>query len=150
MREVPTQSLQPMSFRTEFTIESFFTRLRQEGKLFGAKCKECNSRMVPPRPLCSRCLSSNLEWFEVPAEGELLAFSEVHVTNDSFFESIPYIVGIAKFANGLKIPAIIKGCEIKQLKVGARIRVETRKQDSSDRAEPTLKETKPAYWFTIA
>ena len=72
------------------------------------------------------------------------------MTNDSFAESIPYIVGIAKFAKGLKIPAIIKDCQINQLKVGTRVRVETQVQSSYDDPELATKEAKPAYWFTIA
>lgn len=102
--------------------------------------------MSPPRPVCSRCLSTNLEWLELPKEGKIVAFSEIHVANDAFQSHVPYVVAIAELGQ-IKIPGIVKGAEIGQLRVGSNIRVETR-QDSA-RESSANGRSSPAYWFRI-
>lgn len=102
--------------------------------------------MSPPRPVCSRCLSADLEWLELPKEGKIVAFSEIHVANDAFQSSVPYIVAIAELGE-IKIPGIVKGAEIGQLRVGSNIRVETRQ--ASAKESPTNDSSQPAYWFRL-
>lgn len=102
--------------------------------------------MSPPRPVCSRCLSADLEWLELPKEGKIVAFSEIHVANDAFQSSVPYIVAIAKLGE-IKIPGIVKGAQIGQLRVGSNIRVETRQ--ASAKESPTNDSSQPAYWFRL-
>ncbi|MBI3023710.1 MAG: Zn-ribbon domain-containing OB-fold protein [Thaumarchaeota archaeon] len=137
---------QPTSFRTEFTLQSFFKRLNEEGKLTGVSCKSCRATMSPPRPVCSRCLSTDLEWLELPKVGRIVAFSEIHVANDAFQSSVPYVVAIAELGE-IKVPGIVKGAEIGQLRVGSNIRVETR--EASARESSTNDLSQPAYWFRL-
>jgi uncharacterized OB-fold protein len=148
MKEARMQLLQSISSQTEFTIQSFFKSLNEEGKLTGVRCKDCGSRMVPPRPVCSRCLSRNLESFDLPDEGRLVGFSEVHVTSDAFQSSVPYVVAIADLGNGIKIPGIIRDVRAKQLSVHDRIRIETRTKSSTEaKSSSNEVEITPAYWF---
>jgi uncharacterized OB-fold protein len=135
---------QPTSSQSEFTIRSFFRRLENEGRLSGAVCRECRFRMVPPRPACSRCLSSNLELFEPGKEGKLVGFSEVHVANDAFQGSVPYIVGIADL-DGVKIPGIIRGADVRKLKIGSQVHVNVRPPSAAPETQGS-----PAYWFSLA
>ncbi|MBI2183580.1 MAG: Zn-ribbon domain-containing OB-fold protein [Thaumarchaeota archaeon] len=133
---------QPTSSQPEFTVQSFFKKINEEGRLTGALCKDCNTKMIPPRPLCSRCASTSLEWFEPPKEGLIVGFSEVHVTNDVFQHLAPYVVAIIDLGDGLKIPGIVKNAKAKDLRVGQRVVVETRKTSINLGADDA-----PAYWF---
>jgi uncharacterized protein len=99
---------QPTSYPAEFTIDAFLKKLRGERKLFLCRCKKCGYEMIPPRPVCSRCLGRDLEWAEVPREGKILSFSEVYVSSDRFQKLVPYVVCIAEFGAGLKIPGIVR------------------------------------------
>ncbi len=78
--------------------------------------------MIPPRPICSRCLSCDLEWVRVPARGKIVSFSEVHVSSENFQRLLPYVVCIASFGDDLKIPGILK--EVKNVKVGSEVEIE--------------------------
>jgi uncharacterized protein len=127
---------QPISFQTEFTIENFFRKLKEDRKLYAGRCKKCGYAMIPPRPICSRCLSSNLEWIPLPEGGKIISFSEVHVSNEFFQRIAPYIVCIASFGE-LKIPGIIKE-PTKRVTVGGNVRIEI---------QP---ERKPGYVFALS
>ncbi len=108
---------QHTSFQPEFTISNFLKKLMVEGRLCYARCTDCGLKMIPPRPVCSRCLSSSLEWLDVPVEGKLMAFSKVHVSNETFEGFVPYIVGIGSFDDALNVPGIIKNSKIENLKI---------------------------------
>jgi uncharacterized protein len=145
------QLSQPISLQTEFTISNFFKRLDKEGRLYAVHCKECNTKMIPPRPVCSRCLSSNLAWIVVPDQGRIVAFSEIHSSNDSFQKLVPYIVCIAEFGGGLNIPGIVKNARNNELKVGSFVKTKTQtKAGATASAESSSQVEGPAYWFEIS
>jgi uncharacterized OB-fold protein len=57
----------------------FFRELRDNKKIFGVRCPECRKVLLPPRPLCERCLASIDEWVEVGHQGTLEAFTICYV-----------------------------------------------------------------------
>ena len=57
----------------------FFRELRDNKKIFGVRCPECRRVLLPPRPLCERCLASIDEWVEVGHQGTLEAFTICYV-----------------------------------------------------------------------
>ena len=105
------------------TIESFY-KFIAEGKLMGVKCKKCGNVMVPPRPLCDKCMSRNLEWIQLKGEGELVSFTIIHVPPIQFASMAPYAVAIVKLDEGPKIPGMVKGItQPNQLKIGMRMKM---------------------------
>ena len=147
------QLQQPMSSQqSEFTIQSFYNKLDKEGRLAGAVCRKCDFRMLPPRPVCSNCLSSDLYLFDLPSSGRLIGFSEIHVSSDSFQAFVPYIVGIAEFENGVKVPGMIRGASLSELKVGGKIRVVFRRKSTEQvlSTNDELIPSGPAYWFVAS
>ena len=65
-----------MSEASPFTLESFY-RFTGQGKLMAAKCKKCQTVMLPPKPMCTNCFSSDLEWIELEKKGKLGRFIEI-------------------------------------------------------------------------
>jgi uncharacterized OB-fold protein len=57
----------------------FFRELRDNKKIFGVRCPDCGRVLLPPRPLCERCLASIDEWVEVGQQGTLEAFTICYV-----------------------------------------------------------------------
>jgi len=53
-----------MSETAPFTIEQFY-KFMNEGKVMAAKCKKCGTILLPPRPMCIKCHSNELEWTEL-------------------------------------------------------------------------------------
>jgi NAD(P)-dependent dehydrogenase (short-subunit alcohol dehydrogenase family)/uncharacterized OB-fold protein len=65
------------------------------------QCAQCNAVMYPLREACPQCASVRLRWREQGGEGELLAGTTLHHSNDLFFrERLPWRLGLVKLKVG--------------------------------------------------
>jgi uncharacterized OB-fold protein len=62
----------------EFTHTAFQAHLDRH-KLMGARCQSCGALYLPPRPMCTACYSQDMLWEELSGNGELIAFTTVHI-----------------------------------------------------------------------
>lgn len=106
-----------MTEQAPFTIEQFYRHLNQ-GKLLAGKCTKCGKVHLPPRPLCDDCYSKDFEWTEIPSKGKLVTYTIIHIAPAQFQSVAPYPVGIVQLAKGLKIPGMIKGVALENIKIG--------------------------------
>ncbi|MDH5450813.1 MAG: Zn-ribbon domain-containing OB-fold protein [Candidatus Bathyarchaeota archaeon] len=106
-----------------FTIENFY-HFAKERKLMAAQCDNCGTLLVPPRPVCTNCLSKNLEWIKLKPKGKLLTYTVIHVASPRFQSLAPYAVGIVKLEDGPNLPGMIKGIEPENIKVGMDVLVD--------------------------
>ena len=120
-----------MSECRPFTVASFYEFLDQK-RLMVATCADCGCLILPPKPMCTNCLSVNLEWVELEGSGKLLTFTVIHVAPEQFQSMVPYAVGIVEFENGVRLPGII--CDVKHddLKVGMDLRIDFGESQSSE------------------
>lgn len=123
-----------------FTIEQFY-KFVSERKLMAAKCKKCGTMLLPPRPMCTKCFSPDLEWVELKSKGKLLTYTVIHVSPKQFESLIPYSVGIVEFEDGLKLPGMIRGIESGKISVGMNLKVDF------DTTIPSEWPTWPRYFF---
>lgn len=123
----------------EFTAASFNEYLN-EGKFVGSRCKKCGTLCLPPRPLCTKCQSSEMEWFQFKGQGKLAAFTTISVgptimVAEGFDRVNPYCSGIVELEEGPKISARIVGIDAKRpenIKVGTRMTVEFQQRCQGD------------------
>jgi len=101
-------------------VSKFFEGLK-EGKLLATKCQKCGTIYFPPQDDCPKCRVSNLEWIEMPKEGEVIAFTVVNVKPTSFSHYSDYVVGIVRISNGVNVLGWIKGNNVK---VGSKVKLE--------------------------
>jgi len=106
-----------------FTIEEFY-KSASSGKLMAARCRKCGNVFLPPRPVCTECLSTDLKWVELDKRGRLLTYTIIHVAPKQFQSMTPYTVGIIKLKEGLKLPGMIRGVEQEGLEVGMELEVD--------------------------
>ena len=104
-------------------IRKFFEGLAQ-GKLLATKCKKTGEIFFPPQVDCPNAPDSEVEWVELPKEGELLTFTVINTKPYSFGHYEDYIVGIAKLVNGVQILAWVREKDPSKLKVGMKVRLE--------------------------
>ena len=123
-----------------FTIEQFY-KFVSERKLMAAKCKKCGTMLLPPRPMCMKCFSSDLEWVELKNKGKLLTYTVIHVSSKQFESLIPYAVGIVKLEDGPKLPGMIQDVEPEKISVGMSLEVDF------DTTIPSEWPTWPRYFF---
>jgi uncharacterized OB-fold protein len=114
--------------KKEFTVFSF-NEFLNEGKLMGSKCVKCGAQYLPPRPLCTECQNTEMEWLQFPGKGILAAFTVISVgptmmVQEGFDRMNPYCSGIVQLDEGLKISGRIVGVDTKNpenIKVGTRM-----------------------------
>lgn len=103
------------------------------GKIMSTLCKTCGKQYYPPQADCPSCMSSDMDWKEVQAEGSLLTFTKIHVPPEHFgvrqplmpFSSVqfePCPIGIIQTEKGLPIMGWIPKVDIKKIKVGMRMK----------------------------
>jgi uncharacterized protein len=64
------------------------------------RCNNCGDYHWIPYPACKTCLSEDLEWVAVSGEAEVWSYSVVHRGPGPFNDEVPYIVVLAKLAEG--------------------------------------------------
>ena len=76
--------------------EAFFKAI-DKGKLLAAKCDACDVTYVPPKTYCERCFA-RLEgsYKEVPAKGEVHAFTVCHKKIDGTPSEKPIVMAAVK------------------------------------------------------
>ncbi|MEW6070429.1 MAG: Zn-ribbon domain-containing OB-fold protein [Candidatus Thermoplasmatota archaeon] len=107
-------------------IHQFFTNLK-DGKFTTTKCKSCSAILWQPRIVCSECLSEDLEWIELPKEGELFAYTAMVLGAPLGMEKdIPFVIGIVKL-NGidLKILSRIDDVKYEECFIGMKVELKT-------------------------
>jgi len=106
-----------MDEQAPFTIEQFYKHINQ-GKLLGGKCRKCGKIHLPPRPLCDNCFSKDFEWTEIPTKAKLLTYTVIHIAPTQFQSMAPYAMGIVQLADELRIPGMIRGVPLEQIRIG--------------------------------
>ena len=127
-----------VSFTTE-TKASDFVGYLEKGKVMATRCRRCGTNYFPPRMDCSKCVGSDVEWFEIKGNGRLVTYTVVNYGPTGFEDDAPYTLAIADFdgvrvfgrlSKGIKEIDIKPGMELKILPVklpGGRIGYEFQK-----------------------
>ena len=105
-----------------FTVSSFYEFV-SEKRLMAAKCIECGTVSLPPKPMCTKCLSTNLKWIELDGAVKLLSYTVIHVAPEQFQSLTPYSVGIVDFKSGLRLPGMICDVKPEDLRVGMELKI---------------------------
>jgi uncharacterized OB-fold protein len=102
-----------------------------EERLMGSKCKECDALFLPPRPICVKCYSSDMEWVEMKGKGKLSAFTCISIGPPSMIaegynRKNPYCSGVVEVDEGVRVDARIEGVDTKkpeEINVGMPLKV---------------------------
>ena len=101
----------------------FFKELRDNKKIFGIRCKNCNRVYVPPRNSCKECFAKLEEWVEVGDQGTLVTFTTVYVPVANQPADTPYNLGVIKMDGAdTGLVHLIEEPDIDKLKSGMRLR----------------------------
>jgi uncharacterized protein len=123
----------------EFTAVAFQSYLN-EGKLMGSRCVDTGEIFVPPRAMCPRTYSTNMEWVELSGRAQLLTFTAVHIgttamVRTGYDRQHPYCTGIVELAEGPRFSAQIVGVDALHpdtIKIGQSLEAEFIVQDDAN------------------
>jgi uncharacterized OB-fold protein len=121
--------------QSPFTISSFYKFIGKK-KLMAAKCSKCGTMLLPPKPMCTNCLSTNLKWKEIEGAGKLLSYTVINVAPMQFQSIAPYTVGIVELKSGLRLPGMIRdehseNIPVDRVKVGMDLKIDFEAATSS-------------------
>ena len=111
--------------------------------LIGIVCSDCGARAFPPAPVCSECMSENVRELELSPDGDLYAFSVVHVAPAGW--NTPYIAGYVDLPDGVRVFAHIVGADAGTLQMDSPVRLTTARLGTTGDGAPI-----ESYAFTPA
>ena len=117
-----------------------------EHKLMGVRCQSCQALFLPPRPMCANCHSEHMSWEEIAPEGELAAFTVIHIAPTAMIEAgygrdNPYCSGIVKLREGPSISAQILGVDISHpetIKIGTPLKAKFLQRETGEQKKTFL------------
>lgn len=109
-----------------------YERFLSEDRLMGALCRKCGSLFVPPRPICTECYGSQMEWAEMKGKGSLAAFTCIAIgpsfmIEEGYDRKHPYVCGVVELGEGARVVARIEGVDgtkPEAIEIGAPVEVE--------------------------
>lgn len=114
-----------VSFTSATKVEQFVEFLKSN-EIRGTVCKECGAKFFPPRSDCSVCLSDQMDWFPISGAGTLISFTKAMFAPAGFEKDVPYSLGVAEFADGLKIfGRIDRSLPDEAVKAGMKVKIRT-------------------------
>lgn len=103
---------------TAITKTNDFVGQLELGKIMGTKCKTCGLTFFPPRADCHKCLSSDMEWFEVAGTGKLLTYSKLQYGPVGFEADLPYCIAVLDYGNYKVFGRIAKELSDEEIQIG--------------------------------
>lgn len=109
------------------TPPKYWREAPQRYRLEAGKCTKCGKVHFPPRLVCDACKSEEFEMVNLPREGTILSFTEVHTPSSNFSDEAPFAVGVIDLGNDVRILAQVVDSDPGEVKIGAPVRLEFRK-----------------------
>jgi uncharacterized OB-fold protein len=108
----------------EFTTQSFNDYLSDK-RIRGTECEDCGTIHLPPRPLCPKCSSRNLDWVDLRGDGIIQSYTVIYVPLTRMQGRSPYAVGIVRLDDGPSISGLILdvSCE-DDISIGSRVKAD--------------------------
>ena len=109
-----------------------YERFLSKEKLMGSRCRKCGAFFVPPRAICIKCYSTEMEWIKMKGKGKLAAFTCIAIgppfmTKEGYDRKHPYVCGVVELDEGVKVVARIEGVngsKPETIEIGTPLRVE--------------------------
>jgi len=90
----------PARYTVGLAGERFFRAIKDEGKILGTHCPDCERTYVPAALFCERCLGELTEWVDVGTTGRLHTYTFLHQNYDGSVRDEPEVVGFVRLGDG--------------------------------------------------
>jgi benzoylsuccinyl-CoA thiolase BbsA subunit len=84
--------------------------------LFGSRCEACGQFSFPPRKVCSKCFSEEMEILPLSTQGRLYTYTIVNYPAPGL--AGPYAIGYVDLPEGVRVFSILEDWDRKSLRVG--------------------------------
>ena len=101
----------------------FLTEIRDNRKIVGIRCTECNRVYVPPRAVCLKCFGNLSDYVEVGQEGTLTTYSIVYRSEPFYPVEPPFVYGIIQLDGAdTGLVHFINEVDLQKVRVGMRVK----------------------------
>lgn len=111
-----------------FTLPGFFDALA-DGQLVAARCTECDTRMLPPRPACYGCGSRAVAIEEQPRTGDVVSYTSVERPPSAFADLAPLTVAIVELDSSARLTGRVTA-PLEDVAIGDRVELQIRDADA--------------------
>lgn len=95
-----------------------------EGRLLVPRCRNCDLTIWYPRPFCTDCHGTDLDWVETSGTGVIYSFTITRLgraDERAYQGAAPYVLAYVELDEGPRILTNIVDCEPDQLRCGTRV-----------------------------
>lgn len=133
----PSRIKLPYSWHVGKVGSKFYREIKENCKIWGTKCPQCQRVFVPPKKTCLGCFSNINEWVEVSNTGTLLTYTIVRYPVPGIQpQKPPFALGIIKLDGASTgLVHLLREVELDEIRVGMRVQAifrETRQGDYLD------------------
>ncbi len=108
---------------TATTKVNDFIDYLEKGIVAGTQCKDCGTKFFPPKVDCHKCLTSNVDWFEIDNTGKLITYSTLQYAPVGFEKDLPYTIAVVDFGDFKVFGRLSKDLDINDVKIGMDLKV---------------------------
>ncbi|MFC1914276.1 Zn-ribbon domain-containing OB-fold protein [Chloroflexota bacterium] len=94
----------------KLTFQEYNEALKSN-KLLGLKCQDCGSITIPPKMVCRKCTSPNMEVVELKGTGKIQTFTTVNVASEGRENEVPYTIVLVEMDEGPWIMGNLTGID---------------------------------------
>jgi uncharacterized OB-fold protein len=80
--------------------EKFFRAIKDEGKILGTYCSNCDITYIPGRIFCERCMAELDDWQDMGTKGEVFTFTLLFEDMDGAPIEEPIVVAFIRIGDG--------------------------------------------------
>ena len=92
------------------TFKEYSEGLKQN-KLLGLKCQDCGTVTVPPKMVCHKCASPNMEVVELKGTGKIQTYTTCNVAPEGREDEVPYVILLVELDEGPWIMGNLTGTD---------------------------------------
>ena len=93
-------------------------------ELYFQRCRDCGTKRLYPRAVCTHCLSSAVEWVRASGRGTVYTFTVTHQNQSpGFREELPYVLAVVELEEGVRLMTNVVGCAPDTVRIGMPVEV---------------------------
>lgn len=102
--------------------------LIDQGKLTIQKCSSCGELFHPPRPMCQKCRSMEMDWIEASGRGTLHSFTVIRHPQFPGYD-FPIVAALVDLEEGTRIVSNVVECEPEDVHIGMALEAFVREEE---------------------
>ncbi len=100
--------------------QKFFKELKENGKIYGTRCEQCDITIVPAKLFCEKCFSKLSKWVDVGTTGTVYTYTVSRVGMDGS-DKDPVVIAAICIADGIIVHRLEK-CQPGEVEIGMKVK----------------------------